>query len=159
MSAYIGTCHCKLVRFSVTVDLLQARKAICNCSRCQSIGFLHCHVPEENFKLLSGSETMKEYRFGTRRAIHYFCQNCGIESFYRSRSDPTLIDINIRCLEGVDFYSLDYWLVDGQNWEDSQRARREFETSNRLPVLWRILAPSGVFNRVDAGLAFFESWH
>jgi len=156
---YEGGCHCGAVHYSVDLDLIGSRKAICNCSRCEMLGFLHCHASTAEFKLESDESSVAEYRFGTGRARHLFCRTCGVESFYYSRSDPDLVDINLRCLRGVDIYSLDYWLIDGRNWERAQGARREAEEDARVPILWRLLAPRSRYANSRAGQAFFDSWH
>jgi hypothetical protein len=36
------------------------------------------------------------------------------------RSDPDKIDVNVRCLEGVDLVSLVLTPFDGRNWEAAQ---------------------------------------
>jgi len=123
-----GGCHCDAVRYRVT---LRSREAIdCNCSVCAKKGFLHLIVPESDFELLCGAEALTTYTFGTRTAQHHFCRHCGIHSYYRPRSHPDQIDVNVRCLDGVDPSDFEVSRFDGRNWEDSveeltarQRAR------------------------------------
>ena len=97
---YAGGCHCGRVRFRVTGDL--SRVTDCNCSICAKKGFLHLIVPPAQFELLSGAEELTTYRFNTGTARHTFCATCGIHSFYVPRSDPDKIDVNVRCLNGID---------------------------------------------------------
>ena len=97
---YQGGCHCGRVRFRVTADL--SRVTECNCSICSKKGFLHLIVPPEAFELLSGKDALTTYRFNTGIAQHTFCATCGIHPFYVPRSDPDKIDVNARCLDGVD---------------------------------------------------------
>jgi len=52
---------------------------------------------------------------------NYFCENCGISAFRHSRTDPENVDINIRCLDGVDIDSFPTKLFDGQNWEEAAK--------------------------------------
>ena len=47
--------------------------------------------------------------------------HCGIHSFYVPRSDPDKIDVNVRCLDGVDPAALTITRFDGRNWEDAMR--------------------------------------
>ena len=54
------------------------------------------------FELLSGADALTTYRFNTGTAQHTFCATCGIHPFYIPRSDPDKIDVNVRCLDGVD---------------------------------------------------------
>jgi hypothetical protein len=48
---------------------------------------------------------------------NYFCGHCGISAFRRSRSDPDKVDVNLRCVEGVDVESIRVQKFDGRNWE------------------------------------------
>jgi hypothetical protein len=115
MQTYEGGCHCGRVRFRVTADL--SRVTDCNCSICTKKGFLHLIVPPEQFELLSGADALTAYRFNTGTARHTFCAACGVHSFYVPRSDPDKIDVNVRCLDGVDLDALHVHRFDGQNWE------------------------------------------
>ncbi len=117
MKTYEGGCHCGRVRFRVTVDL--DRVSECNCSMCAKKGFLHVIVPLGCFELLSGADALTTYEFNTRVAKHRFCRECGIHSFYVPRSDPDKIDVNVRCLEGVDPAVLRITSFDGRHWEES----------------------------------------
>lgn len=114
---YTGGCHCGRVRFRVTAEM--ARVSVCNCSICTKKGFWHWMVPPESFELLSGADDISSYRFNTGTAQHQFCRHCGIHSFYVPRSDPDKIDVNVRCLDGVDLDEVSHRLAhfDGQHWE------------------------------------------
>ena len=115
-----GGCHCGAVRYRVTV---RGRKGVvCNCSVCTKKGFLHLIVDESDFELLSGAEALDTYTFGTHAAKHYFCRTCGIHSFYRPRSNPDKVDVNIRCLEGVSSDQFEYDTFNGQHWEENIQA-------------------------------------
>ena len=121
MKTFDGGCHCGRVRYRVTASLSRASE--CNCSICAKKGFLHLIVPKEAFELLSGSADLTTYRFNTGIALHYFCRNCGIHSYYVPRSDPDKIDVNVRCLEGVDVGALEITRFDGQHWEQAMADR------------------------------------
>ena len=116
-----GGCHCGRVRFRVTADL--ARVTECNCSMCSKKGYLHLIVEPAQFELLSGEDSLMTYQFNTRTAKHTFCKVCGIHPFYVPRSDPDKIDVNVRCLDGIDVHSLSITRFDGQHWEEAMRAR------------------------------------
>ena len=90
---------------------------------CTKKGILHLIVPPEAFELLSGREELTTYRFNSGVARHTFCRHCGIHPFYVPRSDPNKIDVNVRCLEGVDLSKLKPEPFDGQNWEESMKKR------------------------------------
>ena len=117
MQTYEGSCHCGRVRFRVTAAL--ARIVRCNCSICTKKGFLHLIVARDRFQLLAGADDLAEYRFNTGVARHRFCRRCGVHPFYVPRSDPDKIDVNVRCLEGVDAERLPVDAFDGANWEQA----------------------------------------
>jgi hypothetical protein len=76
-------------------------------------------VAPEQFELLSGADALTTYEFNTRVAKHRFCRVCGVHAFYTPRSDPDKIDVNVRCLDGVDVSSLAITRFDGRNWEEA----------------------------------------
>ncbi|KPK16335.1 MAG: aldehyde-activating protein [Myxococcales bacterium SG8_38] len=122
-----GGCHCGAVRYRVTI---RKRDAVqCNCSICSKKGFVHLIVREPDFELLRGADALTTYTFGTHTAKHHFCKHCGIHSYYRPRSHPDRIDVNVRCLEGVDPSDFHLSAFDGQHWEENveelRRRQRE----------------------------------
>jgi hypothetical protein len=121
MDTYTGGCHCARVRFRVTAAL--DRVSECNCSMCTKKGILHLIVAREHFELISGDDALTTYTFNTGVAQHHFCRHCGIHSFYVPRSDPDKIDVNARCLDGVDPATLQPSRFDGQHWEASMQQR------------------------------------
>lgn len=121
LQTYEGGCHCGRVRFRVIADL--ARVSECNCSICTKKGFLHHVVPRERFELLSGKDELTTYQFNTMTAKHTFCRTCGIHAFYVGRSDPDKIDVNVRCLDGVDLAEIKPQIFDGRNWEAAMQKR------------------------------------
>jgi hypothetical protein len=116
-TTFEGGCHCGRVRFRVTAAL--DRVTECNCSICTKKGFLHLIVPRERFALVRGESDLSTYQFNTRVAKHHFCRHCGVHSFYVPRSDPEKIDVNVRCLDGVDLDAVRPLRFDGRHWEDS----------------------------------------
>jgi hypothetical protein len=114
-----GACHCGRVRFVVQGDL--DRVTVCNCSICTKKGFLHLIVRHEDFQLLSGAGELTTYEFNTKTAKHRFCKVCGVHPFYTPRSDPDMIDVNVRCLAGVDVDRLEPARFDGRRWEEAMK--------------------------------------
>lgn len=114
---YEGGCHCGSVRFRVIADRHEGED--CNCSICRKKGFLHLIVPPEKFTLLKGGEVLSTYTFNTHTAKHTFCRICGIHPFYRPRSHPDCIDVNIRCLDGDVLSRFKIDRFDGVNWEEN----------------------------------------
>jgi hypothetical protein len=83
-------------------------------------GYLHLIVPETKFRLTDGARETITYRFGSGKARHIFCAQCGIKSFYRPRSHPDGISINLRCLD--EDHGLDVRIVpfEGRDWEKAK---------------------------------------
>ena len=123
MRTYTGGCHCGRVRFEVEAEL--DRVLTCNCSICTRKAYLHLIVPPERFHLLAGDDALTTYQFGTRTARHLFCRDCGVAAFYVPRSHPDHIDVNVRCLDGVDPSTLAVQSFDGQHWEASAARLKE----------------------------------
>jgi hypothetical protein len=117
---YRGGCHCGRVAYEVEDQL--ERVTSCNCSICTRKAYLHWIIPREDFRLLTPWEALTTYTFNTGTAKHYFCPQCGVASFYIARSDPDKIDVNVRCLEGVDMATIPLGLFDGRNWEAAHAA-------------------------------------
>lgn len=117
MRKYAGSCHCGRVRFSVQLQSLAVD--VCNCSICHMKGFLHAIVPPSAFELLAGADALQSYRFNTGTAEHKFCKHCGVHPFYTPRSDPDKVDVNARCLEGVQLTELELREFDGKHWEEA----------------------------------------
>ena len=115
MQTYSGSCHCGAIRFEVDGEL--GDLSVCNCSICSRTAFVHWHVRPEDFRLLTPEDAIATYEFGTRTAKNHFCRTCGIHPFYTPRSDPDKIDVNVRCLSGVDYNKVEWRDFDGQNWE------------------------------------------
>ena len=122
VSTYEGGCHCGAVRFQVIVDRWEVLD--CNCSICLKKGFLHLIVPTEQFTLLKGQDVLTTYTFNTHTAKHTFCGICGIHSFYRPRSHPDCVDVNIRCLDGNVISQFEVKSFDGANWEQNAQKIR-----------------------------------
>jgi hypothetical protein len=119
---YTGGCHCGKIRFEVEGVIEDV--TVCNCSICSKTGYLHWVVPPERLRLLTPSGAWRTYRFLTGRAEHRFCPECGISPFRVARSDPDAIDVNARCLDGVDAARLPQRLFDGRNWDEAYRQSR-----------------------------------
>lgn len=96
-----GACHCRAVRFRVRLSdgLDSARR--CSCSFCRMRGAVAVTARVEDIEILAGLETLREYRFNTGTAQHWFCATCGIYTHHRRRSNPAELGINAACLAGV----------------------------------------------------------
>ena len=112
-----GGCHCGSIRFKVRSSF--DRVLECNCSICFKKGYLHLIVPAADFRLLAGEEKLSLYQFNTKTAKHFFCSICGIAPYYVPRSHPDGFDVNLRCVEKIDWQRVKLEPFDGSRWEDS----------------------------------------
>src|SRR6478736_3420899 len=101
MSIVEGGCHCGLVRFEAAVPDGPVEVLDCDCSICRMTGYQHLIVPESDFRLVA--------------ARHIFCSQCGIKSFYKPRSHPDGISINLRCLDEGHGLDVRITAFDGRN--------------------------------------------
>ncbi|HUA36481.1 MAG TPA: GFA family protein [Candidatus Binataceae bacterium] len=122
LKTYSGGCHCGKVRFEATAPLEFVDE--CNCSICTKKAYLHWVVPRDAFKMLTAEENLATYSFNTGVAKHHFCRACGVAPFYIPRSDPDKVDVNARCIDGIDLASLRVEKFDGRNWEKSYETYR-----------------------------------
>jgi hypothetical protein len=114
-----GGCHCGRVAYEVRGQI--ERISQCNCSICSKKGYLHWIVSRERFRLLTPESALATYRFNTGVAKHHFCPVCGVASFYIPRSDPDRVDVNVRCVDGVDPSEISTASFDGRHWEEAMR--------------------------------------
>jgi hypothetical protein len=97
LQSYTGRCHCGAIRFEIDTDFPEL--TMCDCSMCRRRNAVMVKVHESHFRLLSGGESLSEYRFHTGTARHYFCRVCGIYPFHRKRVTPDNFGVNVFCLE------------------------------------------------------------
>lgn len=115
-----GGCHCGRVKISIEIpDKITVHR--CNCSICRKSAYLHLIVPASRFNLISGEQSLHEYRFHTGVARHLFCQHCGIKSFYIPRSHPESFSVNLACIDLPDQIDVTIEAFDGQNWEQNRQ--------------------------------------
>ncbi|GFS36135.1 centromere protein V [Nephila pilipes] len=115
-----GGCHCGAVRFTVLASS-KITIYVCNCSICtkkQIKGFI---VSDENFELLQGKDNLIQYTFNTGGAKHLFCKTCGVQSFYKPRSNPEGISVMTYCIDPGTITEIKERKFDGQNWEESMK--------------------------------------
>jgi len=100
IQTYRGSCHCGAVTFEIETDFPEL--TTCDCSICRRKNALMVKVREDRFRLLSGEDSLTEYRFHTMTARHYFCRTCGIYPFHRKRVTPDHFGVNVFCLDDFD---------------------------------------------------------
>jgi hypothetical protein len=114
--AWSGGCHCRKVRYEVSVD---ASKGIaCNCSMCGKKGTILAFVPEAAFALKSGEDNLTDYQFNKHAIHHLFCKTCGVTSFARGKKpDGTaMVAINLRCLDDIELDTIAVQQVHGRKF-------------------------------------------
>ncbi|KAJ9461536.1 hypothetical protein DIPPA_00165 [Diplonema papillatum] len=113
-----GGCHCGAVAWRAVVPQ-RASVWDCNCSICAMKSNKHIVVPDALFTLDSGRDRLSVYRFNTMQAQHLFCSKCGVQSFYKPRSNPDGVGINPSCMSSESRKKLTLVTkeFDGQNWE------------------------------------------
>ena len=101
---------------------------------------MHWTIPPERFRLLAGADAYATYEFGTQRREAPLLQAAAASRPSAcARSDPDQIDVNARCLEGVDLDALAISRFDGTNWEaayaqrEEPRGARTSRTRSRAP--------------------------
>jgi hypothetical protein len=117
---YTGSCHCKAVQFKcIAPEYLVVWN--CNCSICNMRKNWHFIVPESQFELIEGggedNDAITLYQFRTATAKHLFCSKCGVQAFYRPRSNPDGVGITFACVPAEQIVSYEIRDFDGQNWE------------------------------------------
>jgi hypothetical protein len=115
MTTYHGACHCGAVKFTVEFEI--DRTVRCNCSLCRRRGAVMAYAEGDQLTLTEGEAHLREYRFHTGVARHYFCDTCGIYPFHRPRRFPDKFGVNVGCLEGVDPYAFEPELVQGADFD------------------------------------------
>jgi hypothetical protein len=122
MTNYQGSCHCGAVHFEVEAEIDHVRE--CDCSICRRRGSLNFRVSREALRVLTGTDELSIYRWGSMTGEDYFCRTCGILPFRKpgaltanERADGRVeFDgwaVNVRCLQGVDFDNLPRLRIEG----------------------------------------------
>jgi len=108
-------CHCGLIEAEINITNID-KTIKCNCSICKRKGAVMSMVKNEDFKIIKGKENLKLYKFHSKIAKHYFCNNCGIYTHHNPRSNPLLTGFNLGCLDEIDTFELnDIQINDGKN--------------------------------------------
>jgi hypothetical protein len=119
IKTYSGSCHCGAVKFEADLDLTQSSYR-CNCSICRRNRFWPAVATPDHFRLLAGEAELTEYRFNTRKNLHFFCRCCGVRPFGVGTETAIgkMYGVNIGCLAGVteeELARIPITYVDGAN--------------------------------------------
>jgi hypothetical protein len=110
-----GGCHCGAVTYEADIGLDGV--IACNCSHCYAKGFQLTFTTPDNFRLLSGEDKLKSYRFNTHVIDHRFCEDCGVEAFAygKNRDGTDAVAINIRTLTDIEPNTVEPHPFDGRH--------------------------------------------
>lgn len=100
------SCHCGAVVLELDLPQGIVNPRRCDCSMCRRRGAIVASVPLAGLRVVQGAGQLKEYRFNTHTAKHYFCGQCGIYTHHQRRSRPDEYGYNVGCLEGVNPFEL-----------------------------------------------------
>ncbi len=83
--AYRGSCHCRAVRYEVSLDLAEGTHR-CNCSLCWKARAWFAIVGERDLNLLTAPDPTGEYRWvppGKSEPLltYHFCRHCGVRLY------------------------------------------------------------------------------
>jgi hypothetical protein len=121
-----GSCVCGAVRYEVDGSLGDVSYCHCSfCRRSSGTAFTaNARVPASAFRLLTGADSLGEYR--APRGVRAFCSVCASGIFARVDAEPEWIRIRIGGLEGeLDVrITAHVWVGSKSSW---------FEITDRLP--------------------------
>ena len=109
-----GSCHCG--KLAYTVEENPPTKAMeCNCSICRRKGSLHHFTTPDKFSLEGSRDDIQVYTFNRHVIRHQFCKTCGCAPFAEGTGPggQAMVEINLRCAEGIDLDALEIARFDG----------------------------------------------
>ena len=68
--------------------------------------------------MISGEEHLTTYQFNTKVAKHVFCNICGVQAYYRPRSNPDGFAITLACIDQHDLNTYEICQFIGKEWEN-----------------------------------------
>jgi hypothetical protein len=120
-----GGCHCGAVRFEAELDLDEAVNR-CNCTMCTKLAQANVVIKPDAFRLLSGADSLTDYRRGDGPNHSPFCKVCGVHC-YAYGNVPELggdyYAVNVLCLDDIDpsLLTAQHWDGRHDNWAAGPR--------------------------------------
>lgn len=122
-----GACHCRAVKFVLTLTEGYASARRCTCSICRMRGAVAVTSSPEAFEITQGQHKLSTYRFNTKTAEHHFCSVCGIYTHHKRRSNPGQLGVNVACIEGVSPFDFSAVIVfDGERHPSDDAEHRTY---------------------------------
>lgn len=103
MKTFIGSCHCKKVRFEADIDL-GAGSGRCNCSICLKRRAWNILLKPDQFRLLTPREELSDYSFGSGQGHNLFCRTCGCAPFSEGHVEQLggdIVSVQPNCLDNI----------------------------------------------------------
>jgi hypothetical protein len=111
--SFRGSCHCGKLAYTVD-EAVPTRAMACNCSICRRQGLLHHFTTPDKFTREASDEDVAVYTFNKHVVQHQFCKTCGCAPFAQGEGpNGPMVEINLRCADGVDLDSLEVTAFDG----------------------------------------------
>lgn len=120
LKQYDGSCLCRAVKFQVSPDFSETGK--CNCTTCWKLRLWYVRAKPENFKLLSGEDSLTDFVLSSDTHHQLFCKKCGVHAFHRLNKPQIggeIVSINVACLDGVSEEELAAFPVKYQNGKEN----------------------------------------
>lgn len=103
IKTYNGSCLCGAIKFEAGIDFDQDTGR-CNCTSCWKLRLWYIRVQPENFRLLSGEDSITDYVHKSPSHQQLFCKTCGVHAFHKLNK-PQLgefVSVLITSLDDVD---------------------------------------------------------
>ncbi|KAJ7134507.1 Mss4-like protein, partial [Mycena epipterygia] len=115
VKVHTGGCHCKKVRYEFNhPDIYTMPVVNCDCSICESRGYLTVFALENNFRFTTGSaDDLTKYAFKSNSIIHRFCPTCGTPIGATAPAQGIVV-INTRTIDDIDLKRLQLKPVNGK---------------------------------------------
>lgn len=109
-----GSCHCGKIAYTLD-EPMPTETLECNCSICRRKSYLHHFTTPDKFTLQGARDDLTVYTFNKHMIRHQFCKACGCAPFAEGKTPEgkAMIEINLRCVEGLDLTQLHIKQVDG----------------------------------------------
>ena len=108
-----GSCHCGKIAYTVDEDA-PTEAMECNCSICRRSGSLHHFTTPDKFTLETSRDAVTDYRWNKGVINFQFCKQCGCAPFAEGKGpNGPMVEINLRCAEGIDLAALKINPFDG----------------------------------------------